>query len=69
MEFYYKLTLIPPFMTITFYLGKDYTDIKEKFEVIKKYYAKKLGPKYSNSDCFRYIVNLLHKEIKRVQGE
>jgi len=54
-------------MTITFYLGPDYKVIRKKFETIKRHYAKQLGRNYSNSDCFRYIVNLLYKEIMRLK--
>jgi hypothetical protein len=54
-------------MTITFYLGKDYRDIHAKFQKVKKYYAKNLNKRYSNSDCFRFIVNLLYKEIIKAE--
>ena len=54
-------------MTMTFYLGKDYKDIRKKFERIKRHYAKRLGPGYSNSDCFRLIVNILYEEIIRIK--
>ena len=56
-------------MTMTFYLGPDYKDIRKKFEKIKRHYAKQLGPRYSNSDCFRLIVNILYEEIMRVRGD
>ena len=56
-------------MTMTFYLGPYYKDIREKFEEIKKHYAKRLGERYSNSDCFRLIVNVLYEEIMRVKNK
>ena len=56
-------------MTMTFYLGPEYKDIRKKFKVVKRHYAKQLGRNYSNSDCFRFIVNLLYKEIKRVTNK
>ena len=55
-------------MTITFYLGKEFKDIRTKYDVIKKHYEKQLKTEYSNSDLFRFIVNLLYKEIIRVRG-
>lgn len=55
-------------MTITFYLGKEYKSIHKKFDVIKKHYAKQLNKNYSNSDLFRFIVNLLYNEIVRLRG-
>ena len=55
-------------MTMTFYLGQESKTIRKKFERIKRHYAKRLGPNYSNSDCFRFIINLLYKEITRVEG-
>lgn len=56
-------------MTMTFYLGPDYKDIRKKFERIKKHYAFRLGQGYSNSDCFRLIVNILYEEIMRVENK
>ena len=51
-------------MTITFYLGPDYKEITKKFDIIVKHYKSN-----SNSDCFRKVVRLLHKEITRVNGK
>ena len=50
-------------MTITFYLGKEADLVRKKFARIKKHYAKDLGPSYSNSDLFRFIVDLLYMAI------
>ena len=50
-------------MTITFYLGGDNKEIKKKFEKIKRHYAIHLNERYSNSDCFRYIVRLLYNAV------
>lgn len=55
-------------MTMTFYLGQESKDIRKKFEKIKRYYSNHLNQGYSNSDCFRFIVNLLYNEILRVEG-
>lgn len=49
-------------MTITFYLGPEYTTITKKFKKIKQHYKSN-----SNSDCFRHIVNILYKEIMRLE--
>lgn len=54
-------------MTITFYLGKDRREILKKFERVKRHYGKHLNERYSDSDCFRYLVRLLYKEIIKVE--
>jgi len=50
-------------MTITFYLGKERKEILKKFERVKRHYGKHLNERYSDSDCFRFIVRLLYKAI------
>lgn len=50
-------------MTMYFYLGKENREIREKFERIKRHYAKYLNERYSDADCFRYVVRLLYKAI------
>jgi len=50
-------------MTITFYLGKERRELLKKFERVKQHYGKNLNARYSDSDCFRYIVRLLYKAI------
>ena len=52
---------------MTFYLGKEYKNIRDKFEKVKRHYAKQLDKNYSNSDLFRFIVNLLYDGIKRLE--
>lgn len=46
-----------------FYLGKENKEIRKKFARIKRHYGKHLNERYSDSDCFRYIVRMLYKAI------
>ena len=56
-------------MTITFYLGSEAKDIRKKFEKVKRHYGKHLNDRYSDSDCFRYIVNLLYRAIIKAENK
>ena len=54
-------------MTITFYLGKERKELLKKFEGIKRHYGKHLNARYSDSDCFRYIVRLLYDAVIKAE--
>ena len=53
-------------MTMTFYIGREYTTISEKFTFIRNYLRRtepdiKTG---SNAECFRWIVKRMYELVK-----
>ena len=53
---------------MTFYLGKEYTEYEEKWDVIYDHYKNQLK-KPSGAAVFRRIVDVLYKEITRVNSK
>jgi hypothetical protein len=55
-------------MTMVFYLGKEIKLYEQKFNELKIKYMNKAGDS-SNSAIFRYIVDVLYKDIKRKENK
>lgn len=49
---------------MTFYLGKEYHKYEKKFKDLKIEFMNRAGGS-SNAAIFRYIIDVLHKDLKR----
>ena len=53
-------------MTMTFYIGKEYMTISEKFAYVRNY-IRRTEPEIrtgSNAECFRWIVKRMYELVK-----
>ena len=58
-------------MTMTFYIGKEYMTITEKFEYVRLH-LKRTEPDIrtgSNAECFRWIVKRMYELVKEKEAE